>query len=189
MRDNRGTIHAQQGHAAVLRVVQALDQFAQAGAHDGPGQLARQIASDLRLNQIDQRLRQALAQLEDHIAHEAVADDDIRASRRNIAALDVADKIQAQSRRALLQQLMCKLNLLVALALLLAVRQQADAWRTDVEELLHIDRAHNSELLEIFGFAVRIRAHIDDQADAIPGGEDAAQGGPLHARQAFEGKE
>src|SRR5439155_4689410 len=120
-----------------------------------------------------------------HVPDEAVADDDVGQAPGHVLPLDVADKIELGR----LQELVRLLDQGIALGLLLAVAEQADARRRDAANEARVALAHNRELLEVDGATIRVRADVEDEAVTLGGWEDGCQGGPLNAGQATEPKE
>ena len=94
--------------------------------------------------------------LQRDIAGEAVGDHDVDLAGEDVVALDETDvaqrrRIALRQRAARAQQRMRRLDRLVALHLLLADVQQADARRGDAVHVARDDRAHDGELLELHG--------------------------------------
>ena len=142
--------------------------------------------SSLRMR-LKQHLGETLAELEDDVADEAVADDDIHLAGVDVAALDVADEVEAEGRRGGLDQLMRLLRQLVALGLFFAVGEQADAGMLYAEDAAHVGVAHDGELEQIGRLAVGVGAHVEHQRVASARRwNDAAERWAIHTLDAAE---
>src|SRR5262245_36005178 len=84
----------------------------------------------------------ALHGLERNVAGEPVAHDDVDLAVKNIPAFDIADVVDRRSQKLLARGS----GQIVALALLFAVAQHADAWIGHAENSFSVDRAHETEL-------------------------------------------
>ena len=109
------------------------------------------------------------------VAREPVGHNDIRKTRRDLFAFDIALKTNAGG---LFEQLEAVDHQLVALARLFAVAQNADRRLLDADQLARVDGAHHRKLLEMFRPHVGIGADVQDQADALQRGERADQSRP-----------
>ena len=74
-----------------------------------------------------------------------------------VPALDVADEIQAA---IVVEHLRGQLNCQVALAPLLADRQQSDTRFLDAQDALGVDGAHVRELVQVVAARIHVRADI-----------------------------
>ena len=90
-------------------------------------------------------LDQPFAHLQRDVAGEAVADDHVGVAGVDVAPFDVADEVD----RRVLEQLVRLARQIVALALFLADREQADARRLEPERDARVGRAHHRELHEM----------------------------------------
>src|SRR5262249_1643518 len=75
---------------------------------------------------------------------------------------------------------------LVALARLLADREEAHLRVGDSEDLLGEDRSHVAELEQVLGSRVGIRTRVEHDAEPAPGRHDDRDRGPIDAGQATE---
>src|SRR3972149_4400261 len=126
-------------------------------------------------------LAQPLDKLDEDVAREAVADDDVGFARDKVVTLDVADEVEV----AVLEQLVGLLGNTVALALFRAVAEYGNGGLGYAEGGLGVDRAHDRELEEVLGGAVRIRPEVNDEA--VGGdGKAGATSGALDALQAAQ---
>ena len=137
-----------------------------------------------------QHLGEALAELEDDVAHEAVADHHIHRACVDVAPLDVADEVDVRRWRRRLDKLVRLLRKLVALGLFFAVRQQPYARIAQPQHALHVDRAHQRELEQVGRLAVGVRADIQHEGLAAARcWHHRAERGPVDPAQAAEGED
>ena len=125
----------------------------------------------------------ALEQLEHDVAGEAVGDDDVDGAERDVAALDVAGEEQA---RVVGEQPVGVDHEAVALALLVAVREQADARLVDAEHAGREGRAHVRELVQLIGPRIGRRADVEHDDRALPRRQRLHDRRAQHARQAAQ---
>ena len=95
---------------------------------------------------------------------------DVRVAVEDVAALGVAHEVEAR----LLEDAERLLRQLVALALFLADREQADARRVDAEDHLRVEVAHDRELAEVGGLGVDVRADVEQDGVAFARSEATA---------------
>ena len=126
------------------------------------------------------RLQKRLAEFQDDVADETIANDDIEPSGEDIASLGVANDVKighaklAKSRD----------RQLVALALFFADAKNADAGVRNPQDLLSVDRTHEGEVDEVARPTIDIGANIEQQNRLIAdNGDDVDQSGPRDARQ------
>src|SRR5664280_3341131 len=151
--------HAEQRRPPVLGVVRL--------ALEGREHAFRQQHADRRLRRAPRlaaqqgvdHLAQPLGDLEHDVAHETVADHHVHAAVVDVAPLDVADEVQP----GIGEQAVRLDRHAVALALLLADREQADARVRHPQHRLRVEVAHDGELLQVLRFAVDVRADVEDQ--------------------------
>src|SRR5688572_22169205 len=122
--DEDDAVDAEQRRAAVLGVVELLLQALEGGPHEERAELRLEVATDLLARALGNVADHGLGQLEHHVAGEAVGDDHVHLAPQDVPALDVADEVHV---RRLGQQAVRLLAELVALARLLADRQETDA--------------------------------------------------------------
>ena len=108
-------------------------------------------------NQFEHRL----AEFQAKIADKTIGDNHIRAIvEQHIFGFDVADEVQPTMIRQLNVGV---LHQFITLVWLLAIRQQADSWRGNIQHVASVDAAHLGELHQIFGLAIGRRARINQQ--------------------------
>ncbi len=127
VRDDADALDAQQRRSAVLGVVEALFEIGERAARQQRSDLPRDGCFERFLKSGADQVGDAFGNLQGDIADESVGDDHIDFSIVEIAAFDVADKIQ----RKLLQELKGLAGQIVALGLFFADREQADARMLD----------------------------------------------------------
>ena len=106
------------------------------------------------------KLGHALQRLEQDIAGKAVAHRDVALAERHAAALDVAYEVDAPRIARRLEQRVGLAAQRVALGVLGAVVDQADARLFQPRHALHIQAAHKGELQQVFRRALGIRARV-----------------------------
>ena len=131
----------------------------------------------------DENRRQTLVELEDHIAREAVTDDDIERTAitsacRDVAPLDIAEKMQARLR----EQLVRRLHDCIALFRLLADAEQADRGIRATHDVFGIHQAEPREVHEFLGAAIHVCTAVQYDDRLQRGGKDRADSGPLQPR-------
>ena len=171
---------AQEGCAAVLLAVHLVLEVGHAVLQQQIGQLAAQILEEHSLQHPQQHLGDALGQLEDDVAGEAVADDHVHVAVRYVTGLDVAHKADARDG---LEQLMGFFEHRGTLALLCAVVGQRHAGGGTALHLVHIAAAHDSESGQHLGAALDIRAAVQQQIRLILGRHHGGQRRALDAPQ------
>src|SRR5262249_48868961 len=120
-----------------------------------------------------------LADLQQHVAGEAVPDHDLARAREQLDALHVAVELD----RHLLEQPARLLDQRVALQLLAADVEDAYLRLRDAERAAVVGRAHDRVLREVMGLRLRVGADVDDQERVLLALDDGADRG---APDAFE---
>ena len=170
-----GALDAEQRRAAVLRVVR---RARRGRPSTSAGRPPRCTAS---LSAREQVLRHALGRLQHHVAGEAVGDDDVGLVLEELARLDVADEGR---HAALAEQGPRLVDELVALVLLLADREDADARLGDAERGARVEPRHDGVLEEVLGRGSPGSRPPSTTIVAPPGrGNGHRDAGPAHARQ------
>ena len=138
---------------------------------------------ELLLQKSSHHLGQALGGLEGHVAHKAIADDDIHCAFENIVALHVAHEIQACGA----EQFARLLDRLVPLDDLLAHIKQTNRGACFSAQGGDKGRTHHGELNQVLGGAIDIGAEVEHEGGTA---RSIGQGGGNgRAIDAFEGLE
>src|SRR5438034_1228055 len=167
-------LHAQERCAAVLGIVEELEELLRLRPPQHVGERL--------LHHAHEHPARGLVELEDDVADEAIAHNDVDPSllalaRQNVAAFDAPD---VRDPRRLLEELVCFLDYRVALLVLLTDVEQAHARLRPVQHVAHIDRAELGEADELAGVAVHIGSAVDDQDGMDRGRKQWADRRPLH---------
>ena len=155
------------------------------GPHQQVRQASAQRARELGPPQVEDEGRQALEELDHDVAEDRVADDDVGHVGGQVLALDVA--LEAQVGRV--EQLGGALDPGVALALLLADRQQRDARLRDAQHALGEDRAHPRVLDEVLGGRVGVGADVEEDHRPVRGDHLDGEGRAIDAGQPAEAQD
>src|SRR5215210_8582212 len=123
--DETAAVDPQEGRGPEFPVVGTLAEAVEGGFGEHVPRLGAGAALDLFAEHAEDHLGQSLGAFEDHVAHEAVADDHVGVAVEHVPPLDVAEEVQAGR----LQDLEDLAGDVVPLPLLLADRHQADARR------------------------------------------------------------
>ena len=150
--DDDVAVYAEEGAAglpgAVREVVEALGEAFELGVGE--------LAAELVLEEGGGGATEGLGELEEDVADEAIADDDVGLVGKDIGAFNVADEVEA----AFLEDGEGFLDLAVALAVFAADAEEADGGIIDAEELADEDAAHNGEAHELLGTTVDVAADV-----------------------------
>ena len=165
MGDDHRAAHPEQRRTADLLVVEDAADPADAGPHQQVGQAPAQRARELVAPQVEDVGRQALEELDHDVAEHGVADDDVGHVGGQVLALDVALEMEVGR----VEQLGGALDAGVALALLLADRQERDARLGDPQHALGEDRAHPRVLDEVLGRRIGVGADVEEDHRALRG--------------------
>ena len=120
--------------------------------------------------QVEDIGRETLEELDHDVPCDRVGDHDIGLIAGEVLALDVADEVQV----ARVEQLRRPLDPLVALALLLADREEGDTRPREIVDALDEDRAHPGVLGEVLSRGVGVRPDVQ---------EDELRGSAPHGRE------
>src|SRR5438093_7250346 len=120
--DEAHAVHAQERRGAVFLPVDARAQPVERPAHEQRPEHRQRVALHLVAHGATEEARRALGGLQEHVAGEAVGDDDVARALEQVATLDRTDEVEVARRLDQRQRL---LDQLVALALLLADREQS----------------------------------------------------------------
>ena len=142
--------------------------------------LRARICHQLLLHRLQHEHRDALHRFEDEVARKAVRDADIRNVAEQIARFHAADEVIRRFRhhreRILHQR--------IALFVLRANVDNADAGLLDAHHAAHVRVAHHAELRQVFRLAVHICAAVNEQEIALAVGHQRGKRRTLHARNA-----
>ena len=130
----------------------------------------------------EERESHAFVGLEEDIAGEAVADDDVGHTGRDVSGFGIADEVDMF---ILLEQ-----RVRVLLQFRTLVRLDADVEKPDLRvvhahDFVHVDRAHEGERVEGFRRDFDVRAAVDEHEVALVTGHDGGDGGAAHAFDAL----
>ena len=162
----------QQRRAADLLGVHHTFQLTQTALDAQIAELGNDILQKDLFQHTQQRLGNALGQLEDHIADKAVTDHDIGLTVHDIARLDVAGKMDAG---VCLQHLVRLAVGRRALRVLGAVVDECDLRRFAAHDLFGVDTAHRAESIQHLGAALDIRAAVQQQEILLGAGHRGGQ--------------
>jgi hypothetical protein len=166
VRDDAHTLHAEQRRAAIPLVVEPGAGSVETGPEGQQRQRRDRSLLEVLAQRAEDEAGDALEELDDNVADEAIADDDVGPVSDHVVRLDVADEMQVRG-----GQLGVRLaGLLVPLVDLLADVQQADPRVLHAEDVLGKDRAHGRELDEVVGLGVHVGADVE-QHDRAGGGD------------------
>jgi len=188
MADDGDAFESEQRRSAVLRVIETLLEICERVARKQEAELARDSGLQRFLENGADGLDETFADLERDVANKAVTDDDIGASVVEVAAFDVAEKIDRQS----FDELEGITGKVIAFGLFLTDGQKTDArigggGKASAEDGAEINFSHDGELLEVVGLAIDVGANIKHDGCGVGGGgEDGGQGGAVHSGQNAE---
>ncbi len=123
---------------------------------------------------------EALARFQNDVADKTVADDDVHVILEQIVALDVADEIQIQ----FFAELEGFEREFVALGILRADAQDADARIFLPQNFARINAAHHGELREVQRLAFDVRAGVEQDKFAALARNDGGDAAAIHAGNA-----
>ena len=120
---------------------------------------------------------EALARFQNDVADEAVANHHVHVVLEQIVSLDVADEIQIQ----FLAELEGFERQFVALGILRADAQNADARIFAPQNFARINAAHHGELREVKRLAFDVRAGVEQDKFVSLAGNDRGDAAAIHA--------
>ncbi len=174
MRDHGQPPQPEQIGAAVGLGIESGAQSARGRADQQAAGLAPRRRRDLAAERVEHRLDRPLQQLQRHVAREAVADHDVRCPGEQVATFGVAGEaeIARGEQRVRLERQG------VPLLGLLADREEAHLGARHIEDLCCEDRSHVAELKQVLGSGIRVRARVEKDGGAAPGGDRHGDGRP-----------
>ena len=187
MTDEDQALDTQQGLRAVLGGVEAGRHATQGGFDQGRTQFGQQSAARERLpNQAEEQSGFLFGGFENNVAGETIGHHHVGGALEDIAAFHVSKKVQAGRG---LEQLIRLEHQRVALAFLLANRQQTNAGVLVAGHGLHIRRAHQGKALQEFRAVVGVGPHVGQRYTPFCVREVGDNRGPLHARNAAQAEQ
>ena len=185
VRDEDGAANAEQRRTPQSLVVETLPDAADAGAHEEVADRTPRRAPELGAQGREDEARQALEELDGHVADRGIADDHIGQVRDEILALDVADETQVAGR----DEGRGVLDPLLPLAALLADGQQRDGGLMDAEYLFAEDGAHARVLRQVVSARIGRGPDVEEHEWSLVGDHLHGQRRPIDARQASQAKD
>src|SRR6266571_500391 len=125
--DDTDAVDPEQGRAAVGGIVGPAANPLQGRHQQAARQLQPERSGQLLLDHVPHHVGDAFPQLQHHVAHKAIADDDVGLALEQLAALDVAHKAKASGG----EQGKGRARELAALGVLLPITQQSHLWMSD----------------------------------------------------------
>src|SRR5262245_32712865 len=179
--DEADAVDAEQRRRAVLLPVDARAQPVERALHEQRAEHGERVLLDLVAHGAAEEARRALGGLQEHVAGEAVGHDDVAGPLAHVAALDRADEVAMprglDERQGLLHEL-------VALALLLADRQEPHARVLAVEQVAREAGAHVRELHQPRRLDLGVRAHVEHDRPLAGVGKERGERRARHALEA-----
>ncbi len=174
MADDHDSPHAEQRRAALLRVVEKLEQLRRFGP-------AQHVGERL-LHHPHEHAARRLVEFEDHVPDKAVAHDHVdppllALPRQDVPALDVADVVDP---RGLLEELVCFLHDRIPLLVFFADVEQAHPRTRLVQHVAHVHRPEVREADELARVAVHVGAAVEHQDGVHGRRKQRADRGALH---------
>ena len=165
MRLDDRTRHPKNRRAAGFLIIKGLFERAELAGNQKRAQLGLEIMHQDLFYRTADKLAHSFGQLEDNIAGKAVADRHVTASKRQVARLHIADKMNA---RQIFQQRQRRYLQLGALGLLRADVDEPNPGALGSDDLLIVGRTHHRKLGQHLGAAVMIRARVAEQVKPPP---------------------
>ena len=168
------------------RVDAALERIEHGHGGHG-GQFGESVARELLTQKAGNHAGQALGGLERHVAHKAVANNDVGRALEDVVAFHIAVKVQRAALPGAAQQLAGALDFFVALDGFFADVEQAHARVGRPAQRRDQCRAEHGKLQQMLGRAVHIRAQIKHGSGAaVRVGHGIGDGRALDALGRFE---
>ena len=161
MGDHRDAVHPQEECAAELPPVGPAPNGPQPGADEQATQGGERVTLHRIAHTLEDKLRRALCSLDQDIAAEAVGDNDIGLSSKDVLTFDIADEADA---RVLPKAGLRRLDQLVTLAGFLTVAEQGHARLRDAHQLFGTDSAHYRVLHKVLGLRIGVGADVEEKA-------------------------
>jgi hypothetical protein len=165
MADDDGFRYPEQGCAAVVFEVEAIEVFAFRFMPSG-------------------NVKEGFGQFEDDIAGKPFADGDVGFIEQDIPAFDVAHEMDMA---ILFQQGISRLGQDISLPFFLADIQETYAGLLDAQDMFRIQGAQDGKLIQVLRLAVGVQPDVEQYArPAVVFGNDGGDGGPLDTVDRFE---
>jgi hypothetical protein len=178
--DNTDSVHPEKRGAAVFGIVHRLLQVPKGGLENEGPEAALPAALQFVSQDPLHHFRSAFADLESHVADEAVTDDDVGLSLVELFAVQVADEVH----RTPLQGGEGFTDHVGALRLFLADAEESHPGIGLAQDVAGIHLAHYGELDEVLRFAVQGRPRVQEGRHPVGSGELNRYGRPLDALEA-----
>ncbi len=147
MGDETASRDSEKRHRTVFGIVRPALEAQERRAREPAAEPRTQRSPELFAHHGDDQLGHRFGGLQQDVAHESIADHDVRLAVEDVAPFDVADEIETgrlEGTKDLARQT-------GALGLFLADRQEADPGRGDADDLLGIEVPHDGELAQVLG--------------------------------------
>ena len=138
-----------------------------------PGRLPRMV----RFMSGGHHAGQALAEFQEDIAAEAVADDDVGHALEYVPSLHVAHEVQGTG----LEELIGLLHGFAAFFLLLPDVEETHLGLFDASDMVHEDGTHDPKLHQMLGLTIHVGSDVQHEADPALIGHEGANGRTEHA--------
>lgn len=142
-------------------------------------ELALGVLHELSLEPLEHATSETLASLENDVADEAIANDDIDAIAKEVMAFDIADEVNG----SLLAEFIGFEGQFIAFDGLGADAQDADTGLSTTEDLPGVDMAHDGVLEEMHRFTVNVRPGIEQNKVVFRCRDDRGDAGSFDARK------
>ena len=154
--DYESAVDAEKRRAAIFGVVEFFLEAAQGRENEERGCFGQESGVfDGVFDELEDGAGQSFTEFEDDVADEAVADDYVNDASGYVAPFDVADEVECLG---VLQQRVCREDLVVALCFFFTDVEEADAGFFDAEDVFGVYGAHDGALEEVLGFGVGVGA-------------------------------
>ena len=158
--DDADAIDPEQQSSSVLGMVQSLLDALEIASQECRADLSSTSTGKLSPQDAEQHAAHRFEKLEQNIAGESVADDDIKLSGQHIPAFAVPGEMQTLF---VTQEFKAAESQVISLALLLTDVEQADAGATNLQDITAVDVPKQCELMQVGGLAVHVGPHIQHQ--------------------------
>src|SRR5215472_7732022 len=166
MSDDGYALQSQQRSTAVFRIVNAVLEIDKGPAREQSAHLRGDGGFKRFFEQEAHSLRQSLRDLERYVADKTIADDHVHAAVVEIAAFNVANKVQPE----VLNHGESLAGKIVSFNLFFADREQAHAGFLYAKDGTAVDLAHHRELRQIMRLGVHVGAHVNHDGRFARGG-------------------